>query len=141
MDVQSVLTRPRASRAGVVQLPVGEIEPNPNQPRRDFDAEALSELAASIAEDNLFVVVTARKGTVSYKAALDHLQDELAQHFRGQNLMIVYPDQNGVAGDIMTYAAPQQPGERSAYELLKEWFEHTAGGKKHHNFTKQDNQK
>ncbi len=50
MDVQSVLTRPRASRAGVVQLPVGEIEPNPNQPRRDFDAEALSELAASIAE-------------------------------------------------------------------------------------------
>ena len=50
MDVQSVLTRPRASRAGVVQLPVGEIEPNPNQPRRDFDAEALSELAASIAD-------------------------------------------------------------------------------------------
>ena len=101
----------------------------------------LPQLAAGIADDHLFVVVTARKGTVSYKAALDHLQDELAQYFRGQNLMIVYPDQNGVAGDIMTYAAPQQPGERSAYELLKEWFEHTAGGKKHHNFTKQDNQK
>lgn len=37
----------------------------------------LPSLAAAIASDHLFVVVTARKGTVSYKTALDHLPDEL----------------------------------------------------------------
>ena len=90
----------------------------------------LPQLAASIAEDNLFVVVTARKGTVSYKAALDHLQDELAQHFRGQNLMIIYPDQHGVAANMMTYAAPQPHGERSAYEVVKEWIGRRMSDKK-----------
>ena len=90
----------------------------------------LPQLAASIAEDNLFVVVTARKGTVSYKAALDHLQDELAQHFKGQNLMIIYPDQHGVAASMMTYAAPQPHGERSAYEVVKEWIGRRMSDKK-----------
>lgn len=48
--MQSLLSKPRLGRAGIVQLPVSEIEPNPNQPRRVFDEDALRELAASIAE-------------------------------------------------------------------------------------------
>ena len=48
--MQTILTRPRLGRTGVVQLPVSEIDPNPNQPRRVFDDTALAELAASIAE-------------------------------------------------------------------------------------------
>lgn len=47
--MQSVLTRARPGRAGIVQIAVGEIEPNPNQPRRTFDEAALRELADSIA--------------------------------------------------------------------------------------------
>ena len=45
-----ILTKPRLGRTGVIQLPVDEIDPNPNQPRREFDEKALAELAASIAE-------------------------------------------------------------------------------------------
>ena len=36
----------------------------------------LPKLAADISEDHLFVVVTARKGTISYKTALERLPDE-----------------------------------------------------------------
>lgn len=36
--------------ASVSTLPIGEIEPNRDQPRQNFDEEALSELASSIAE-------------------------------------------------------------------------------------------
>lgn len=32
----------------IVQVPVGKVRPNPNQPRRDFDEAALAELAESI---------------------------------------------------------------------------------------------
>lgn len=92
----------------------------------------LPQLAASIADDHLFVVITARKGTVSYKPALDHLPEELAQNFSGKNLMLIYPDQHGVAGNIMTYATPQPHDERSAYEVLKEWIGHTFGNSKKH---------
>ena len=42
---------PQDSREGeVLQLPLSQLDPNPAQPRQDFDEEALEELAASLAE-------------------------------------------------------------------------------------------
>ena len=82
----------------------------------------LPRLASVIDDEHLFVVVTARKGTVSYKAALEHLPEELTEHFQGKNLMIIFPDQYGEAANMMTIAAPQPLEERSAYEALREWL-------------------
>lgn len=81
----------------------------------------LPRLASTIASDHLFVVVAARKGTVSYKTALDRLPDELTHHFSGMNLLIIFPDQYGEAPDSMTFAEPQHQEEVSAYELLSSW--------------------
>ena len=58
--MQTILTRPRLGRAGIVQLPVDEIDPNPNQPRREFDEAALAELSASIAEYGVISPLTVR---------------------------------------------------------------------------------
>ncbi len=41
------------SRAGVEQIPVDRISPNPRQPRKDFDSEELAGLAASIQENGV----------------------------------------------------------------------------------------
>ena len=48
--MQGVIAFPRLGRAGIVQLAVSDIDPNPNQPRTAFDGGALEELAASIKE-------------------------------------------------------------------------------------------
>lgn len=40
--------QPALTASGLASLPVGSIEPHPDQPRRHFDEDALSELAASI---------------------------------------------------------------------------------------------
>ena len=64
-------------------------------------------IAESIQKDHLFVVVTARKGTVSFKNALEHLPEEIKHHFSGSNIMIIFPDQHGDAMDEMTFAQPQ----------------------------------
>jgi len=82
----------------------------------------LPSLAATIAADHLFVVITARKGTVSYKTALDHLPDEMTQHFSGANLMIIFPDQFGDNGDRLTFAEPQHTEATSAYEAVGNWM-------------------
>ncbi len=82
----------------------------------------LPSLAASISADNLFVVVTARKGTVSYKNALEFLPDEITRHFSGSNIMIIFPDQHGDAMDEMTFAQPQHTEEHSAYEAIGKWI-------------------
>lgn len=43
------------------EIPVTQIEPNPNQPRREFDDEAMQELAASIREIGIIQPVTLRQ--------------------------------------------------------------------------------
>ena len=80
------------------------------------------ELAASIKEDHLFVVITARKSTVSYKHAFEKLPAEIKQYFRQQNLMIVFPDQYGEPVNAMTFAAPQKKEQQSAYSQINEWL-------------------
>ena len=79
----------------------------------------LPQLAAHIAEDQLFVVVTARKGTISYKNALERLPDELQKYFSGKNLMIVFPDQYGQQKeDAMSFTEAQHHEETSVYDFL-----------------------
>lgn len=46
---------------GVVEIPVGELEPNPYQPRRDFDPERLEELAASVREHGVIQPIIVRR--------------------------------------------------------------------------------
>ena len=79
----------------------------------------LPRLAAEISEDHLFVVVTARKGTISYKTALERLPDELQKHFSGKNLMIIFPDQFGdTKEDRMSFTEAQHHEESSIYDSI-----------------------
>lgn len=83
----------------------------------------LPELATRVREDHLFVIVTARKGTISYKSAMERLPDEVNKCFKGKTLMIIFPDQYGNRMDDMTFAQPQHTEERSAYEAVREWIQ------------------
>lgn len=49
------------SVTGINRIPVDDIEPNPKQPRRDFDPKALNELAASIKIHNIIQPITVTK--------------------------------------------------------------------------------
>jgi ParB family chromosome partitioning protein len=54
-----------ARAAGIQTLPVGQIVPNPDQPRRHFDEDALDELAASLKASGLIQPIVVRpKGAV-----------------------------------------------------------------------------
>ena len=77
----------------------------------------------NIGTDNLLVVVTARKGTISYKAALDRLPDELTKYFSGTNLMIIFPDQYGnTKEEKMSFTEAQHHEENSIYDTLMNWI-------------------
>ena len=80
----------------------------------------LPQLAAHIAQDHMFVVVTARKGTISYKNAMERLPDELQQYFSGKNLMIIFPDQYGAGtkDDRMSFTEAQHSEESSIYDAI-----------------------
>lgn len=83
----------------------------------------MPQLAAQISNDHMLVVITARKGTVSYKTALERLPEEITRFFSGTNLMIIFPDQYGdSSGDQLTFAEPQHQEEISAYEAFSQWI-------------------
>lgn len=83
----------------------------------------MPQLAAQISNDHMLVVITARKGTVSYKTALERLPEEITRFFSGTNLMIIFPDQHGdSSGDQLTFAEPQHQEEISAYEAFSQWI-------------------
>ena len=81
----------------------------------------LPTLASQISDEDMFVVVTARKGTISYKSAMERLPDELSTYFHGRNTMIIFPDQYGKS-DIMTFTTAQHTEQSSAYDMLRRFL-------------------
>lgn len=82
----------------------------------------LPEVVSNVSNDHLLVIVTARKGTVSYKLAFERLPEELSRHYNGGNLMVIFPDQYGEPADSMTFTEPQHHEQISAYAQLMAWL-------------------
>ena len=55
-----------AKESDIIQIPVSEIRPNPFQPRKSFDQEALDELAASIKNYGVFQPIIVKKSIKGY---------------------------------------------------------------------------
>ena len=51
----------------IVEIPLDELRSNPYQPRKNFDSEALEELAASIKEHGVFQPIIAKKSIKGYE--------------------------------------------------------------------------
>ena len=51
----------RTSRRQVLELPTGDIRPNPHQPRREFAQEELAELALSISQVGVLQPLSVRR--------------------------------------------------------------------------------
>ena len=66
----------------------------------------LPAMLEEVSEDHMLVIVTARKGTVSYKTVFDKLPAELSNHYGGENLIIIFPDQYGEPIEAMSFASP-----------------------------------
>ena len=47
--------------SNLIEVSIDQIAPNPNQPRREFDEEALQELAVSISEIGIIQPITLRQ--------------------------------------------------------------------------------
>jgi len=62
------LIRPREgeSSPGTFKININNISPNPNQPRQNFDENALQELVASIKEKGILTPITVRENTGDY---------------------------------------------------------------------------
>lgn len=55
--------------------------------------------------DHLFVLISARRGGISWQPAFENLPTQLVRHFSNNSLMIIYPEQFGQAHEL-SFAQP-----------------------------------
>lgn len=55
--------------------------------------------------DHLFVLISARRGSISWQPSFDNLPKQLMRHFSNNSLMIVFPEQFGQAHEL-SYVQP-----------------------------------
>ncbi|MDO5446731.1 MAG: cation:proton antiporter [Prevotellaceae bacterium] len=65
--------------------------------------DGLAQLGSSVAHDHLLIVVTARKGTLSYQSNFDRLPLHLTQELAECNQLVIFPDQFGKQPEAMTF--------------------------------------
>ncbi|MDQ3393902.1 MAG: cation:proton antiporter [Bacteroidota bacterium] len=51
-------------------------------------------LSREIKADDLLIIISSRKGSISYNSFLDKVPKQLAKHFQTQSFVIIYPEQN-----------------------------------------------
>jgi Kef-type K+ transport system membrane component KefB len=92
-----------------------------NMTIREFDDwDDFLVLSRMIEEDDLLVLVSARKSSASYLSALDNLPDKLERYFSSNSRIIIYPQQKSFSGN-MNYSGispgPMQQLSRLGREL------------------------
>lgn len=78
-----------------LELKMKETKPAIEAGYKEFDNwENFLELKSEISKNDLIVIVSARKGTISYDSNLDKVPAKLTKYFAGNSFIIVYPPQN-----------------------------------------------
>ena len=86
------------------------------------DWDDLLLLTGQVNYDHLLVVISARRGSISYDSSFERLPGQLGKYFTNNSLIILYPDQIGEPQDAISFANPQGNNESQHYEKVGRWF-------------------
>ena len=86
------------------------------------DWDDLLILTGHVNYDHLLVVISARRGSISYDSSFEKLPSQLGKYFTNNSLIVLYPDQLGEPQDTLSFANPQGNSDGQHYEQVGRWF-------------------
>ena len=86
------------------------------------DWDDLLLLTGQVNFDHLLVIISARKGSISYDTSFERLPSQLSKYFSNNSLLVVYPDQYGEPQDNVTFSDPRGHNESLNYDKMGQWF-------------------
>lgn len=93
--------------------------------RTDFteleDWNDLLLLTGQVNYDHLLVIVSARKGTISYQSSFEDLPNQIMRYFSNNSLMLIYPDQYGDPQELVSFSSPRGNSENRIYDNVVRW--------------------
>ncbi|WP_343344699.1 ParB/RepB/Spo0J family partition protein [Sphingomicrobium sp. XHP0239] len=121
----------RRSDGGIRALPIDRIEPHPDQPRRHFDADALGELAQSIAERGVIQPILVRAKGDRFEIIAGERRWRAAQQAQLHEIpAIIRESDDGNTAELALIENIQREDlnaleEARAYQALAEKYEHS----------------
>ncbi|MDR0746223.1 MAG: cation:proton antiporter [Mediterranea sp.] len=94
--------------------------------RREFteleDWNDLLLLTRQVHFDHLLVIVSARRGFISYDSSFERLSSQITKYFNNNSLMVLYPDQYGDPQETVSFLEPVHHNESQHYNNIGKWF-------------------
>ena len=85
------------------------------------DWDDLLMMSSKVAYDHLTVIVSARKGAISYQPSFEELPNQITKYFSNSSLMLIYPDQLGDPLENFTFSSPRSQAENRIYDNVSKW--------------------
>lgn len=79
-------------------------------------------LTGQVNYDHLLVVISARRGSISYDTSFERLPGQLGKYFSNNSLIVLYPDQFGEPQEIVSFSDPRGCNDSQHYEKVGRWF-------------------
>lgn len=72
--------------------------------------------------DHLLVIVSARRGGISYDSSFEKLPAQISKYFNNCSVMLLYPDMKGDPNEKLTFADPRGMAETRYYDKIESWL-------------------
>ena len=72
--------------------------------------------------DHLLVIVSSRRGSISYDSSFERLPMQVSRYFNNNSIMLLYPDQKGDPNEALSFADPRGWAETQYYDKVGNWF-------------------
>ena len=79
-------------------------------------------LTGQVNFDHLLVVISARRGSISYDPSFEKLPAQLGKYFGNNSFIVLYPEQFGEPQEIVSFSDPRGYNESQHYDKLGDWF-------------------
>ncbi|MDR1005010.1 MAG: cation:proton antiporter [Prevotellaceae bacterium] len=79
-------------------------------------------LTGKVNFDHLLVVISARRGSISYNASFEKLPSQISKYFANNSLIVLYPDDLNEGHDLISFSNPRGVDEVPHYEKVGRWI-------------------
>ncbi len=79
-------------------------------------------LTGQVNYDHLFVVVSSRRGSISYDSSFERLPMQISKYFNNNSIMLLYPGQKGDPVESLSFSDPRGWAETQYYDKAGSWI-------------------
>ena len=86
------------------------------------DWDDLLLLTGQVNYGHLLVIISARRGSISYDSAFERLPMQISKYFNNNSIMLLYPEQKGDPNESLSFSDPRGWAETQYYDKVGNWF-------------------